>query len=86
MNQTTQQQVYLLDSDVNVMCRIIGLYAARGIAVAAIEYRHAAPKTMSLLVHAEAPENLLRVLVEKASSFVGVIEVAQRRARVASMG
>jgi acetolactate synthase small subunit len=72
------RQVYLLDRDTGLLCRIAGLYAARGIDISALQYDHAAPSTMMLTIAAIADEEQLRVLVEKAGSFVGVIEAAMR--------
>lgn len=74
------EQVFLLDRDAGLMCRILGLYAARGLDVQQVDYAHAAQAVMTLRVRVQAPaperEALsegLRVLVDKAASLVGVI-------------
>lgn len=74
----TSTQVFLLERDSGVLCRIFGLYAARGIDIEYAEYAHAAPRAMVLTVTATAEVELLRVLVAKAASLVGVIEAAER--------
>ena len=38
----TLEQVYLLERDAGLMCRILGLYAARGVDVLRGEYAYAA--------------------------------------------
>lgn len=72
------QQVFLLDKDAGTLCRILGLYAARGIVVDSVNYEHAAPRTMLLTVTSTADEECLRILVDKAASLVGVAEAASR--------
>ncbi len=74
------EQVYLIERDAGLLCRILGLYAARGIDVLAANYAYAAQDVMTLKVStaneaADAAETL-RVLVEKAASLVGVIAAA----------
>lgn len=70
------RQVYLLDAQAGTLCRILNLYAARGVHMTSIRYDHAAPMTMMLTVMADANPELLRVLVAKAATQVGVIEAA----------
>lgn len=70
------QQLYLCENDTGVLCRLLGLYAARGIDIDYVHYEHAAPNTMLLTVRAVADQELMRVLVEKAGSIIGVIEAA----------
>ena len=71
-------QVFLLERDTGILCRILGLYTARGIHVERAEYAHAAPRVMVLTVTTTADAELLRVLVSKAATLVGVIEAAER--------
>ena len=79
------EQVYLLDRDAGLLCRILGLYAARAIDVAHVEYAHAAQDVMKLSVRvrvADAPSceaaDSLRVLVAKAATLMGVIAAAEQ--------
>jgi hypothetical protein len=74
------QQIFLLERDPGVLCRILGLYASRGIDIARVEYVHAAPQTMFLTISAHADSEQLRVLIAKAASLFGVIEAAERSA------
>jgi hypothetical protein len=76
----SSQQLYLVEKDTGVVCRLLGLYAARGIEIDYVHYEHAAPRTAILTVRAVADQELLRVLVEKAGSFIGVIEAAEQAA------
>lgn len=71
-----QRQVYLLEPHPGTLCRVLDLYAARGIAVSSLRYEHAAPRTMMLTVTASADSECLRVLVAKAGAQFGVIEAA----------
>ena len=77
-----QQQVFLLENDSGLLCRILGLYAARALVIDCADYGHATAQTMMLTVntacHSDADIETLRVLVEKAASFVGVIEAGER--------
>lgn len=75
-SSTTHRQVYLLEAEPGTLCRVLDLYAARGIAVHSVRYEHAAPCTMMLTVTAFADHERLRVLVAKAGTQVGVIEAA----------
>ena len=74
------EQVYLIERDTGLLCRILGLYAARGIDVARADYAYAAQHVMTLKVTAAGvgPDTAeaLRVLVDKASTLVGVIAAA----------
>ena len=49
----TLEQVYLIDRDSGLLCRILGLYAARGIDVQRAEYAYAAQDVMTLKVWRE---------------------------------
>lgn len=71
-----QRQVYLLEPHPGTLCRVLDLYAARGIAVTSVNYAHAAPQTMMLTVTAVADAERLRVLIAKAGAQFGVIEAA----------
>ena len=71
-----RQQQFLLDTDTDVLCRIVGLYAARGIHIARLDYHPAALGTGRLTVTAMAEDDVLRILVTKAASLFGVIGVA----------
>ena len=42
------EQVYLIERDAGLLCRILGLYASPGIDVLRAEYAHAAQDVMSL--------------------------------------
>jgi hypothetical protein len=76
------EQVYLIERDAGLLCRILGLYASRSIDVLRAEYAYAAQDVMTLKVcvanEAEGTFELLRVLVDKAASMVGVLAVAER--------
>lgn len=82
---THLEQVYLLDRDAGLLCRILGLYAARAIDVAHVEYAHAAQDVMKLSVRVRPTDaafretvDALRVLVAKAATLVGVIAAAEQ--------
>jgi hypothetical protein len=76
------EQVYLIERDTGLLCRILGLYAARGIDVQRADYAHAARDVMTLKVAAARPNadtaEALRVLVEKAATLIGVIVAAEQ--------
>jgi len=76
------EQVYLIERDTGLLCRILGLYAARGIDVRRADYAYAASDVMTLKVTAsgETTETaeVLRTLVEKAATLVGVIAAAEQ--------
>lgn len=82
---THLEQVYLLDRDAGLLCRILGLYAARAIDVAHVEYDHAAQDVMKLSVRVRPTDaqcceaaDSVRVLVAKASTLTGVIVAAEQ--------
>lgn len=88
-HSTGLEQVYLIERDAGLLCRILGLYAARGVDVLHADYAYAARDVMKLRVSVTggAPdlEEVVRVLVDKAATFVGVLAAseqfaAQRRA------
>jgi hypothetical protein len=76
------EQVYLIERDAGLLCRILGLYAARGIDVLRTEYAYAAQDVMTLKVcvasEAEGSVEILRVLIDKAASLVGVFAAAEQ--------
>jgi hypothetical protein len=76
------EQVYLIERDTGLLCRILGLYASRGIDVQRADYAYAAPDVMTLKVAASIETantaEALRVLVEKAATLVGVIAAAEQ--------
>jgi hypothetical protein len=78
------EQVYLIERDAGLLCRILGLYAARGIDVLRADYAYAAQDVMTLKVMAadtaSGTAELVRVLVDKAASLVGVIAAAEQPA------
>ncbi|AMO23652.1 hypothetical protein GCM10027034_37840 [Ramlibacter solisilvae] len=81
---TSLAQVYLLDRDAGLLCRILSLYAARGLDVLRVDYAYAAQHVMKLQVsvdciHAET-EEVLRVLVDKASTLIGVLAASDHAA------
>ena len=75
-------QTYLMDRDAGLMCRILGLYAARGLDLLKVDYAYAAQDVMKLEVavcgQQAATADGVRVLVDKASTFVGVIAAAEQ--------
>lgn len=76
------EQVYLVERDAGLLCRILGLYASRGIDVLRADYAYAAQDVMTLKVcvadeSADTAE-VLRVLVDKAGSLVGVLAAAEQ--------
>jgi len=86
---TSLAQVYLLDRDAGLLCRILGLYAARGLDVLRVDYAYAAQHVMKLQVFVDSSDShtaeVLRVLVDKASTLIGVLAAteedrAERRA------
>jgi hypothetical protein len=74
-------QVYLFERDAGLLCRILGLYAARGLDVLHADYAYAAQGLMTLKVSVAgqdvATAETLRVLIDKAGSFVGVLAAAE---------
>ncbi len=73
---TRAQQHFLLDTDPGVLCRVIGLYAARGVAIEQIDYRPSGTDGMRLTVTAQADDDAMRILVAKAASLFGVIDAS----------
>jgi hypothetical protein len=78
------EQVYLIERDAGLLCRILGLYASRGIDVLRAEYAYAAQDVMTLKVCvANEPEGcaeVVRVLIDKAASLVGVLAACEQPA------
>ena len=77
-----REQVFLFERSAGLLCRILGLYAARGIDIGRAEYAYAAQDLMLLKV-AVAPQDAdldetLRVLTDKAATFVGVLAAAEQ--------
>ena len=76
------EQVYLIERDAGLLCRIMGLYASRGIDVLRAEYAYAAQDVMTLKVcvadEAEGAAEVLRVLIDKAASLIGVIAACEQ--------
>jgi len=83
---TSLEQVFLIERDTGLLCRILGLYASRGIDVLRADYAYAAQDVMTLKVSAANEladtAEALRVLVEKAATWVGVIAAAEQPAAV----
>jgi hypothetical protein len=78
------EQVYLVERDAGLLCRILGLYAARGLDVLRADYAYAAQQVMTLKVcvadESGDTAEVLRVLVDKAGSMVGVLAAAEQPA------
>ena len=78
------EQVYLIQRDAGLLCRILGLYASRGIDVLRADYAYAAQDVMTLKVcvanELEESVEVLRVLIDKAASLVGVLAAAEQPA------
>lgn len=81
---TSLGQVFLMDRDAGLLCRILGLYAARGLDVRQVDYDHAAQDVMKLSIQVAAAGastqecvEALRVLVAKVSTLVGVMAAAE---------
>lgn len=76
---TCLKQTYLVEPEVGLLCRILGLYAARGVDVRRVAYEPAEPDAMTLLVCVANEQagmaETARVLKDKAASLVGVIAV-----------
>ena len=77
-------QVYLVERDAGLLCRILGLYAARGVDVLHVDYTYAAQHVMKLQVSVAdtlaETEEVVRVLVDKASTFIGVLAASDQPA------
>ena len=84
------EQVYLIERDTGLLCRILGLYAARGIDVRRADYAYAASHVMTLKVAAategQETAEALRILVAKAATWVGVIAAAEQPQALAHRG
>jgi hypothetical protein len=78
---TLHEHLFLVEQDSNVLCRLLGLYATRGIQMEEVHYSHAAPQTMLLTVAAATDADTAHILVSKAASLFGVIEAAERAPR-----
>lgn len=80
------QQVYLIERDAGLLCRILSLYAARGMDVLWVDYDYAAQHVMKLQVAVSGTlaedEEVVRVLVGKASTFIGVLAASDQPAAV----
>jgi hypothetical protein len=83
------EQVYLVERDAGLLCRILGLYASRGIDVLRAEYAYAAQDFMTLKVRvaddSEGSTEVVRVLIDKAASFVGVLAAGEQPAALQSV-
>lgn len=81
---TRLEQVFLIERDAGLLCRILGLYAARSVEVLHVDYVYAAQDVMRLQVSvASRPaevEEVVRVLVGKASAFTGVLAACEQAA------
>jgi hypothetical protein len=82
-NSTSLEQVYLIERDAGLLCRILGLYAGRGVDVLHVDYAYAARDVMKLQVSVASGfagiEEVVRVLVDKASTFIGVLAASEQR-------
>jgi acetolactate synthase small subunit len=67
------RQYFWLDADSDALCRVLGLYAARGLRIARLDYEPHSTGVGRLTVTAEGAEDVLRILVAKAASLVGVV-------------
>lgn len=76
-----EAHAYLLDRDTGLLCRILGLYASRGLDVTSLRYCNTAQGIMRLEVGVavDSPDAMdtMRVLREKASTFVGILAAAE---------
>ncbi len=87
---TCPEQVYLIDRDAGLLCRILGLYAARAMDVLHVDYANADQEVMRLRVRigrdavgtCDTAESI-RVLVENVSTYVGVLAAAEHSEDVA---
>lgn len=73
-------QVFLLERDCGLLCRVMGLYAARGLEVLHQDYAYAAQDVMKLQVRVAGSSDdtaeALRVLVARVATFPGVLAAA----------
>jgi hypothetical protein len=67
------RQFFWLEADSDVLCRVLGLYAARGLRIARLDYEPHSTGVGRLVVTADGAEDVLRILVAKAASLVGVV-------------
>jgi len=78
------EQVYLIERDAGLLCRILGLYASRGIDILRADYAHAARDVMTLKVCVAddlgGTAEALRVMIDKAATFAGVLAAAEQPA------
>ena len=78
------EQIYLIERDAGLLCRILGLYASRGLDVLRAEYAaYAAQDVMTLKIcvaNEEGSAEVLRVLIDKAAILVGVLAAAEQPA------
>ena len=74
-------QVYLLDREAGLLCRILGLYASRGLDVVFVRYGNSTQGVMQLEVGVAVDStdvmDATRVLRDKASTFVGILAAAE---------
>lgn len=75
-----QRHVYLLEQDAGILCRVIGLYAARGITIEAIDAVQE-EEDMRLSVTARIDPEVARILCAKAASLYGVVHCGQGASR-----
>lgn len=80
----SHEQVYLLERDAGLLCRILGLYSARSLDIQHVEYSYSAQSVMKLSVSVAVDpadvsgyEEAIRVLVARATTLVGVIAAAE---------
>lgn len=80
---TCNEQVYLIEREAGLLCRILGLYAARALDVLRVEYACTAANEMKLHIWVDDEQpggcemaDAVRVLVAKVSTLAGVIAVA----------
>ncbi|MBU1360878.1 MAG: hypothetical protein KKC79_17525 [Gammaproteobacteria bacterium] len=82
---TSLRQVYLMERDSGLLCRILGLYAARGMDVLHVDYSHAAEDVVKLQISVAATDGeAVRVLLDKASTLVGVLAACDQLAHPSS--
>lgn len=88
---TCHEQVYLIERDAGLLCRILGLYAARAIDVLHVDYAFVAQEVMKLRVRTAYGKmdpgdtaDSVRTLLAKVSTLVGVIAAAEQPGDVAN--